>query len=207
MLPNLVSCLYELNNNVPFSILVPLFFGIKKDENQEFYQFIMPFYEQIYHILFKQLKDCPNSNHLLTNYHKMNYFNCALASAYQLSDIVLDLKQGISGINQYYYLLYYDISMPIISHGTRYIFQFSFSEDIKETMISTLFFDILSSLYALPYSCLQYAKLLSITSSTITFFCTYDGDTFVDLILHCSRTAYQTLFHQIAIIDIQKILY
>ena len=49
--------------------------------------------------------------------------------------------------------------------------------------------------------------IVSFISSTITFFCTYDGDTFVDLILHCSRTAYQTLFHQIAIIDVQKIVY
>lgn len=205
-LANLFACVNNIDYNLPFSKQFQLVLNANKREEQDFYEFAMPLYIQFFENLCFQAKEMPGYSATLARCRNMNYFNRALSTAYELSDIVLDLKHGVSGLNQYDYLLHYEKNKPVVSHGILYLVSFPHI-DGNEEMCYSLYHTIISSVYSLPYKCISYARLLAISSSVVTFFCTEDGDEFFDVLVNCARKVYKDTFHKMPIIDTKRIVY
>ena len=205
-LVNLFTGVNDADYNVSFAEMFHLVLDRHKPKEQDFYQFAMPLYKDLADGTLEQLKEREDAASYNEKVRRMDYFNRALSTACQLSELVLEQCTGITGLNKNDYQLYFNKDMRIVAGGTLYVIQF---QGIDSDSIKTceLYERILAAVYSLNYNCICNAHLFNVSSAGMVIFCTDDGDEFFDILLNRARIEYSEEYQKIPVIDTKRIIY
>lgn len=179
--------------------------SIGNENMKDFYYHYMPYYEKLYKRLIKKL----NENSDKTLYEKYNHginLDSVLGKYYDLSDIVYELNNSISGHGFFDYQFNYNKDIPFIKKGILYIINLDIEVE-DENSLSDFFEEVAIQVNRTSLVCVKHAKLIAFVDRGIMYYSTMHGDAFFDILIDAVRKNFKKYYSLTPILKTYRVEY